>query len=81
MTVKPAPIRDELIEVIHGVSLLSSKTWVPWLQSLIKSINNIVSQADIEVVGDTNGLILESPNGTRWRLQVSNAGALTITSL
>ena len=34
---------------------------------------------DIEVIGSSNGLILEAPNGTRYRVQVTNAGVLTQT--
>lgn len=36
---------------------------------------------DVEVLDSSKGIILKSPDDTRWRLQVSNAGALTITSL
>ena len=35
---------------------------------------------DLEVSGSER-LILSSPNGTRWKLTVSNAGVLTATSL
>lgn len=31
---------------------------------------------DIEVEDPAQGLILESPNGTRWRLHITDAGAL-----
>lgn len=75
--IKPAPI----IEAATDKAGLFSTIWTLWFQNLVNGINNIVSQSDIEIVGDTKGLILESPNGTRWRVQVSNAGALTITSL
>tara|TARA_R110000803_G_scaffold74624_4_gene138715 strand:+ start:1034 stop:2140 length:1107 start_codon:yes stop_codon:yes gene_type:complete len=36
---------------------------------------------DLESTGSANGLILESPNGTRHRVTVSNAGALSIASI
>jgi hypothetical protein len=36
---------------------------------------------DVEVTDNTKGVILKSANGTRWRLTVSDAGALGATSL
>lgn len=36
---------------------------------------------DLELTGSANGIILESPDGTRWRIQVDNSGNLTTTSL
>lgn len=42
----------------------------------------LTSQAvDYEVTDNTKGLILKSPDGTRWRLGITNAGELTATSL
>ena len=37
--------------------------------------------ADIEITDTTKGIILVSPDATRWRITVDNAGALIITSL
>lgn len=34
---------------------------------------------NFEIDGSSQGLIMTSPNGNRWRLGVNNAGALTIT--
>ena len=39
----------------------------------------ITTSQDIEITSSSAGLILRSPNGNRWRVQVSNAGALTVT--
>lgn len=36
---------------------------------------------DIEITDATRGLILRSPDGTRWRVTIDNAGTLTRTSL
>lgn len=36
---------------------------------------------DIEITDSSKGLILKSPNGTRYRVTVSNAGALVVTSV
>lgn len=73
-----APIRFKLLD---SNGLVEGGSWAIWFQKLVKGLNGIISQNDIEIVGDTKGLILESPDGTRWRVQVTNAGALTITSL
>jgi hypothetical protein len=40
-----------------------------------------VGDGDVEVIGDTNGLILESPDGTRYRVTVANGGTLTVTAV
>ena len=37
--------------------------------------------SDIEITNNTKGLILKSPDGTRWRITVNNDGSLTSTSL
>src|SRR3990167_5512110 len=44
-----------------------------------KSIYNTAN--DIEVNDTTKGLILKSPDSTRWRITVNNDGTLTTTSL
>lgn len=41
----------------------------------------IETYVDFEIDGSSNGLILTSPDGTRWRLQVDNSGNLTTTSI
>jgi hypothetical protein len=40
-----------------------------------------VDTGDIEVIGDTNGLILESPDATRYKVTVANGGTLTVTAV
>jgi hypothetical protein len=40
-----------------------------------------VTGGDAEVTGSDKGLILESPNGTRYRIQVDNSGNLTRTAI
>ena len=39
------------------------------------------STGDIEITDSTKGIILRSPNGTRWRVTVNDAGLLTPTSI
>ncbi len=41
---------------------------------------NRKKQQDIEIAGDEN-LILSSPNGTRFKITVSNTGTLTTTAI
>lgn len=36
---------------------------------------------DIEITDDTKGIILKSPDTTRWRVTVDNSGALVVTAL
>lgn len=40
-----------------------------------------VTANDIEITDATKGLILKSPDGTRFRVTVTDAGGLTVTSL
>lgn len=44
-------------------------------------VSYTVQNVDQEITDPTKGIILSSPNGTRWRVTVSNAGALVVTSL
>jgi hypothetical protein len=43
-------------------------------------LQNLKRQADVEVTSPQR-LILRSPNGTRYKLEVSNLGILTATTL
>ncbi len=36
---------------------------------------------DLEIENSSDGIILESPNGTRFRITVDNSGNLSTTSL
>jgi hypothetical protein len=47
----------------------------------VDTSTDLVFGGDIEVDDSDDGLILESPDGTRWRVQVDNSGNLTTTSL
>lgn len=40
-----------------------------------------VQAQDYEVTDTTKGLILKSPNGSRWRLTIDNSGLITTTSI
>jgi hypothetical protein len=43
--------------------------------------STVTVSGDAEVVGSANGVILESPNGTRYRITVDDSGNLTTTAL
>jgi hypothetical protein len=47
----------------------------------IESDGKVLTTTDMEITGSSNGLILESPDSTRWRVTVDNSGNLTTTSL
>ena len=40
-----------------------------------------VGDRDVEVQGATKGVVLRSPDGSRWRITVSNTGVLATTKL
>ena len=46
-----------------------------------EDLNNLKKNTDINLGPATVGLILISPNGTRWRLTIDNTGALITNSL
>lgn len=57
---------------ITGTNITSS--------SMVSGVN-MYATSDIEVLSSGNGLVIKSPSGTRWRIQVTNSGVLTTTSL
>jgi len=42
---------------------------------------SVTSPQDFEVTSSSYGIILKSADGTRWRLGITNGGALTAVSL
>lgn len=45
------------------------------------SVDHVTSSTDVEVSTIASGFILKSPDGTRWRFTITNAGELVATSL
>lgn len=41
----------------------------------------VTAADDVEVTGSTNGMILESPDGTRWRVTVADGGTLSVAAV
>lgn len=68
MPLNSAPIQQPIM--INGAV---TQPWVLFFQALYAA----VYAKDIEIQGSANGLILQSPNGTRYRITVDNAGALS----
>ncbi len=51
------------------------------LQTALDAKADNVGNEDIEITDTTKGIILKSPNGTRWRIGITNNGELTAVSL
>ena len=47
----------------------------------INGSQNAIFAGDIEVENSANGLILESPDGTRYRVTVANGGTLSVAAV
>lgn len=47
----------------------------------VKSDGGVTTVSDVEITDSTKGIILRAPNATRYRVTVSNAGALVVTAL
>jgi len=47
----------------------------------LSSTGVFTTGGDVETTGASSGFILKSPNGSRWRLTVSNAGVVSATAL
>lgn len=62
---------------ILAIELVRSASNVP----TIKLNNSAVEAATLESTSNAGSLVLKSPNGTRHRIQVSDAGALSATAL
>lgn len=52
-----------------------------WQNSAGTVLALVNSNGDIEITDSTKGVILKSPNSTRWRVTIDNTGALVTTSL
>lgn len=50
-------------------------------QIVAEDLKNLKKNSDIDPGSSSVGLILKSPNGTRWRLTIDNTGALIPVSL
>jgi hypothetical protein len=64
-----------------GALLYGTFNATPASQTLKINAGNTSTFGDVEVTDTTKGLILKSPDGTRWRVTVNNAGALGVASI
>jgi hypothetical protein len=68
------------VVVVKGAPSQSAELqqWVDSSGNVLASVNNT---GDVEVTDATKGIILKSPNGSRWRITVGNTGTLTTTAI
>lgn len=66
----------------------SPKDWKVYLIQNFRRVADAIAQAansvgtkDIEITNSSNGIILKSPGGTRYRVTVSNTGVLVVTAV
>jgi hypothetical protein len=67
--------------VSQSANLLEFQNSAATVLTSINAAGKITTATDMEVTGSANGVILESPDATRWRVQVDNTGALTTTAI
>jgi len=48
--------------------------------TVVSSAAFVLLAGGLETTGNDKGVIVRSPNGTRWRMGVSNAGAVTVVA-
>lgn len=82
--VATASLADESLDLTFGSTLTSSAGAINLGSGVIVldgGGGNATFAIDIEVTNASAGVIIKSANGTRWRIGVTNAGALTTASL
>jgi hypothetical protein len=76
---------ENLISTATGIKVKAAASQTAnlteWQDSAGAVLALVNPNGDIEITDSTKGLILESPDSTRWRITIDNAGALTATSL
>lgn len=71
--------RVEVEQVINDQTIRFTADATEVMQ--INEPNGLTISRDIEITSNTRGLILQSPDGTRWSLGMNNDGSLRATSL
>lgn len=69
-----------VVAVLQG-SVGHTANLTEWQNSAGTNLVTVSADGDVEVHDATKGIILQSPDTTRWRITVDNTGALTTTSL
>jgi hypothetical protein len=67
--------------VSQSANLLEFQNSAATVLTSINAAGKITTATDMEVTGSANGVILESPDATRWRVTVANDGSLTTTAI
>ncbi len=80
------PVPSSRTITINGVTLnlANDRSWtIAASSSTLQEVtdNGDTTDNDLEITDTNKGLILQSPNGTRWRFGITNSGNLTATSL
>ena len=70
-----------IVGEVHTTGDILNAVYDPASACLKINIQNFLVQDDIEITDFTKGIILRSPDGSRWRITVNNAGLLVQTEL
>jgi hypothetical protein len=75
-TIGSLTLTNSALTSTDSVSVAFGKT-----QGQIDAKANLVGTSDIEITDTTKGVILKSPDGTRYRITVANGGTLVVTAV
>ena len=87
---QPFTAFDTLADAIAGLAfktkglevyIISEDKEYYWKNDIDGFVNEEVHSDDIEITDFTKGIILRSPNNSRWRITIDNTGSLIITSI
>ena len=71
-------VQDDFVSTLADTLTAAQKAQA--ISNLLES-SALTVPGDLETTGSSNGLILESPDGSRFRVTVNNAGALSTASI
>lgn len=71
-------VQDDFVSTLADTLTAAQKAQA--IANLLES-SALTVPGDLETTGSSNGLILESPDGSRFRVTVNNAGALSTASI
>lgn len=77
----PAPIVDVTNYVPYSGAISNLDLGSNNLSASSANLNHLVVSGDVEIATSSDGLILKSPDGARWRITIDNTGAVTTTSI
>jgi hypothetical protein len=62
-------------------TLLAAKANLSDVNTALAAKADVVGSSDVEVTDATKGVILRSPDGSRWRITVGDDGSLNTTEI